>query len=233
MIGFEMTTKQKLTIVWTFIILFLVSLLIAFPLYAQEVQTPIDISRTNYKTFFGLESRLVVWIIAEVHLLLVAFTLGLPVVVLILEVACVKTGNSKYDAIAYECLRIVLWSFAATAVLGVLLGAVLSGLYPQVMQYMSNIFASSSFIYIFLFIGQALCLYIYYFSWYSLTGNKKWIHIALGVLLNVFGTVTMFAANAWVTFMMSPDAVDTVTGNVTSTWSAINNSLWWPMKRKM
>ncbi|MBO1224369.1 MAG: cytochrome ubiquinol oxidase subunit I [Candidatus Scalindua sediminis] len=226
---FELPNKQRLIIKLTFIILCLVILLIAFPLYAQQDQSPLDISEISYKPIFGLDSRLAVWAIAEVHLLLVAFTLGLPIVIFIFEIVCVKTGDTRYDTIAFECLRLVLWSFAATAALGVLLGAVLFSLYPQVMQYMSNVFAPSSILYIFLFIGQALCLYIYYFSWDSLTGNKKWIHISLGALLNIFGTATMFAANAWVTFMMSPEGIDTATGNVTSMWSAINNSLWWPM----
>ena len=62
------------------LILTVAFLLVAVPLFAQEVG-----KETEYGTFFGLDSRLVIWIIAELHLMYGAFVLGVPIFAVLVE----------------------------------------------------------------------------------------------------------------------------------------------------
>jgi len=73
-------------------------------------------------------------------------------------------------------------------------------------------------------------LYVYYYSWNALRyGNRKYVHLTLGVLLNGVGTTLLFVANAWATFMMAPSGVDdagAVTGGI---WDIMRGPLWNPL----
>ncbi|MBI5794708.1 MAG: hypothetical protein HZA47_00155, partial [Planctomycetes bacterium] len=73
--------------------------------------------------------------------------------------------------------------------------------------------------------------YGYYYSWEILKGTafKKWFHIMLGVMLNLFGTGLMFITNSWATYMMSPAGVAPTTGKLLSLYHAIYNPLWMPV----
>jgi len=81
-----------------------------------------------------------------------------------------------------------------------------------------------------LFFAESFFLYLYYYSWYAYRwGNKKWVHLTLGLMLNVVGTTILLLANAWVTFMMAPSGVDdtgAVTGGI---WEIIRGPLWNPI----
>jgi len=82
-----------------------------------------------------------------------------------------------------------------------------------------------------MFFGEAFTLYGYYYSWEILKGTafKKWFHIMLGVMLNLFGTGLMFITNSWATYMMSPAGVAPATGKLLSLSHAIYNPLWMPV----
>jgi cytochrome bd ubiquinol oxidase subunit I len=54
------------------------------------------------------------------------------------------------------------------------------------------------------------------------------VHLLLGLALNVVGTVIMFIANAWLTFMMSPAGVSAAGAKI-STWEAVTNYTWMPI----
>ena len=47
-------------------------------------------TETMYRTIFGLSPRLVVWIVAELHLMFAAFVLGVPIFAVIIEVVGVR-----------------------------------------------------------------------------------------------------------------------------------------------
>ena len=57
------------------------------------------------------------------------------------------------------------------------------------------------YLYSLLFFGEYFSLYLYYAGWGKM--NRR-VHVAVGVLLNVFGVTLMLIANAWTTFMMAP-----------------------------
>src|SRR2546425_4555234 len=56
-----------------------------------------------------------------------------------------------------------------------------------------------------LFFVESFTLYLYYYGWDRWKqGRAKLGHWTLGILLNVWGTIVMFIANSWLTYMMTP-----------------------------
>ena len=184
----------------------------------------------EYRNFFGIDGRLVVWIISQLHLLFAAFVLAVPLFVVIIEAIGAKTNQIKFDNLARELTKLLSTAFATTAALGGLLAFALYGLYPGFMRYMTGVFHPYMFIYALCFFGEVFFLYAYYYSWDLLkTGKGKWLHVFLGVMLNVFGTTLMMLANSWATFMMAPSGIDMKTGAVLDRSAAFFNFLWMPV----
>ncbi len=178
----------------------------------------------------GFSSRSIVWIVAQMHLFFAAFVLAVPLFVLVIEWIGVKTGDERYDDMAHECMKISMTAYSITALFGGTLAFALFLLYPQFMAYMMAVFDSQVLVYAFLFFAESGFLYIYYYSWYRWRyGNSKWVHLTLGLMLNVAGTTLLLLANAWVTFMMAPSGVDdagVVTGSI---WEIMRGPLWNPI----
>lgn len=125
----------------------------------------------QYRAFFGMDSRTVVWIISELHLMFAAFVLGVPIFAVIVEIVGFKGGDIKYDKMAKEFTKLLSAAFATTASLGGLLGFCLFGLYPEFMGHMTNVFAPTMYVYALMFFGEAFTLYGYYYSWDILKGS--------------------------------------------------------------
>jgi hypothetical protein len=183
----------------------------------------------EYRTFMGINSRNVIWFVAEVHLMFGAFVLGVPMFAVTLEAIGAKTKDPRYDKLAYEFVKLLSGAFSTTAALGGLLAFSLFGLYPRFMGYMSQVFHDVFYVYALIFFGESFTLYLYYYLWDTMK-NRKWSHVWLGVLLNVWGTILMLIANTWAGFMMSPVEIDKTTGLFAGTvWQAIQTPLWHPI----
>jgi len=192
--------------------------------------TPPQLTESDYPKVAGVNGRVFVWLAAQLHLWFAAFVLAVPIFVFIIESVGMATRDQRYDNMAYEFIKISLTAYSITAILGGLLLFGLVLFYPHVLVYMSGIFKESMFYYALLFFAESACLYIYYYGWHWLQGgNKKWIHLTIGLLLNAVGTLLMFLANAWVTFMMSPAGVDPAGVFSGDSWAAIHNFLWNPI----
>jgi len=191
---------------------------------------PPQLTEKDYPTIAGVNSRVFVWLAAQLHLWFAAFVLAVPIFVFIIEAIGMATRDKRYDNMAYEFIKVAITAYSITAILGGLLLFGLVLFYPGVFQYMSGIFKESMFYYALLFFAESLCLYIYYYGWQWLQGgNKKWIHLSIGLMLNAVGTLLMFLANAWVTFMMSPNGVDPAGVFTGDSWAAMHNFLWNPI----
>jgi len=188
-------------------------------------------TRADYPTVGGMGGRPVVWGLAQMHLFLAAFVLAVPIFVLMIELAGVLTRDPRYDAMAHEFLKISMAAYSFTALTGGGLALALFLFYPVVMDYMLRVFRGQVLFYALLFGMESVFLYLYYYSWDALRhGNRKWMHLAIGLVLNDVGLTLMFIANAWTTFMMSPAGVDPLTGAITgSVWEATRNPLWNPL----
>jgi len=178
-----------------------------------------------YRQIGGVSSRVIVWVLAQLHLLFAAFVLAVPMFALIIEFIGYKTGDSRYDKLAYEFTKLLSVSFSMTATFGAFLLFMLVLLYPQFMQYLMHVFSPTFLPYVALFFLEAAFLYSYYYGWGKFSPR---VHLFLGLMLNVVGTGIMLIANAWLTFMTSPAGVSE-SGAVFSTWEAINNFTWMPI----
>ena len=260
-----------------------------FVLLASSVAYALE--PNEYRTIAGLDSRRLVWFIAQMHLYFAAFVLGVPLFAVIIEIVGWKSGDVKYDKLAYEFTSLLSVAYATTAAIGGLLAFTFMTLYPTFFGYMVGLFKPVFFIYALLFFGETFCLYIYYYGWGFLSGGKefpKWLqitfkaiaigvlaatigfffdlwgpgfvradmkafkaflyglplaaafwilkdkkslHIFVGIILNIIGTLLMQLANSWAGFMMGPVGV-TENGDLTedsSMWQIYQNILATPV----
>ncbi len=202
--------------------------LVCFVVLAAGVAWGQEAREIAYRSFPLVGSRLAVWGIAQLHLNFAAFILGVPIFAVIIEIMGWRTGEARYDWLAHEFVKLIFAAFSTTALLGALLLFLFIGYYPKFWAYMSGIFYPTFGVYAALFFLETFTVYLWYYGWDWLSGSRKWIHVSLGVLSNLFGTAILFVSNAWVTFMTSPGGIDEA-GNLKSLWGAINNYTWMPI----
>jgi cytochrome bd-type quinol oxidase subunit 1 len=179
----------------------------------------------EYRTFPVVGSRVAIWAVAQLHLLFAAFVLAVPLFAIIIEVIGYKTGDLRYDRLAHEFTKLLSVSFSLTATFGAFLTFMLIALYPKFTNYLMSVFSPTFLPYVLLFFLEAFFLYSYYYGWGKF---HPLVHIGLGLGLNIVGTAIMFIANAWLTFMMSPNGVSD-TGAVISVMDAVYNFTWMPI----
>ncbi len=103
-------------------------------------------------------------------------------------------------------------------------------LYPDFMGYMMHVFGAQWLVYASLFFLESFFLYTYYYGWDAFRyGNKKWLHLTLGLLLNGAGMTIMVLANSWATFMMAPSGVNEVGAVIGTIWEVMKGPLWNPI----
>jgi cytochrome bd ubiquinol oxidase subunit I len=179
----------------------------------------------EYRRFPVVGSRVAIWSVAQLHLLFAAFVLAVPIFAFIVEAIGYKTGDRRYDRLAYEFTKLLSVSFSLTATFGAFLTFMLVILYPKFTNYLMSVFSPTFLPYVLLFFAEAFFLYTYYYGWGKF---HPLVHLALGLGLNVVGTSIMLIANAWLTFMMSPRGVSD-TGALISVSDAIYNFTWMPI----
>jgi cytochrome d ubiquinol oxidase subunit I len=207
--------------------LFAIGTLLAVPLLAQVVGP-------DYGEFgiFGMDRRDAVWMAAQLHLLFAAFVLGVPMFAVVIEAIGIFGRQERYDKLAKEFTRLLLVAYSATAIWGAILVFFLSTLYPRFWAYLTAIFAPSMWLYVGMFFLESFTLYLYYYGWDAWKkGVAKKVHWFLGIMLNIWGTIVMFIANGWLTYMMSPpaDVTPDTAPQTVQVWSAIANATWMPI----
>ncbi|PYN08436.1 MAG: hypothetical protein DME06_16250, partial [Candidatus Rokuibacteriota bacterium] len=165
----------------------------------------------------------------QLHLNFAAFILGVPVFAVIIEIIGWWTGDPKYDWLSHEFVKLVFAAFSTTALLGALLLFLFVGFYPRFWAFMTNIFVTTYWIYALLFFAETFSVYLWYYGWNWLSGPRKWLHVSLGVVSNLFGIAILFIANSWLTFMMSPTGITESGALKGSVWGAIHNATWMPI----
>jgi cytochrome d ubiquinol oxidase subunit I len=179
----------------------------------------------EYRRFPVVGSRVAIWSVAQLHLLFAAFVLAVPIFAFIVEAIGYKTGDLRYDRLAHEFTKLLSVSFSLTATFGAFLTFMLVILYPKFTNYLMSVFSPTFLPYVLLFFAEAFFLYTYYYGWGKF---HPLVHLGLGLGLNVVGTGIMLIANAWLTFMMSPNGVSSK-GAVLSVWDAVYNYTWMPI----
>lgn len=179
-------------------------------------------------------NRTAVWIVAQLHILFAAFILGAPIFVVISEWLGYRKQDPRYDRLAKEVMKVTVILYSMTALTGGLFIFVLLATYPQFTTWLINhFFLVFAVIYPLLFIGETVLLYMYFYSWDAWKGEKKARHIALGVLLNLVGTITLFVIDGPTSFMNTPVKAEGISPAeflmTASLWDKIYNYSWMPM----
>lgn len=155
--------------------------------------------------YSGIENRTLVWVAAQFHILFAAFILGAPIFIVICEWIGMRTKDMRYERLAKEVTKVTAILYSMTALTGGLLILMLLGLYPDFTSFLvSYFFPIFGIVYPALFIGETILLYLYWYSWDSLSGSKKGRHVAIGVMLNLVGTATLLVIGGPTSFMNTP-----------------------------
>lgn len=179
-------------------------------------------------------NRTAVWIVAQLHILFAAFILGAPIFVVISEWMGYRKQEPRYDRLAKEVTKVTVILYSMTALTGGLFIFVLLATYPQFTTWLINhFFLVFAVIYPALFISETILLYLYFYTWDSWKGEKKARHIALGVLLNLVGLITLFVINGPTSFMNTPVKAEGISPQeflaAATLWDKIANYSWMPL----
>lgn len=200
-------------------------LFLLVPVAALDVLAADEISLYRQVTFPLLGNRNVVWILSQVHLNFAAFILGAPMFIVVSEWIGWRRRDARYERLARELTKVTAVAYSLTALTGGFFVFLLVALYPKPSAFLFTYFAPIWFLlYPLLFIIESLLLYTYWYSWDRLAARKP-LHLTVGVLLNLAGTLTMFAMNGIASFMNTP-----VKNYETATlWQLMNNFTWMPL----
>ena len=198
------------------------------PVIAMAAGAETKAMSVEYRDVPGIGSRNLVWIVAQQHLLLAGFVLGVPIFAWVCELVGWKTKEARYDKLAKEFTKLLTSAYATTALFGGILLFLLIGLYPKLMAYLTDMFFPSFLVYCLLFLLETATLYMYWYGWDYMQGNKKAFHLFLGFLLNLFALGIMAVPNSWATFQASPVVVGD--GDAWArAWMAMQNPTWMPV----
>jgi len=181
---------NRFAIVGVAVLAVLVLVLLSDQAFAQEANV--------YRQFMGIDSRRLVWFLAQLHLYFGAFVLGVPLFAITIEIVGWRSGDPKYDKLAYEFTSLLSVAYATTAAFGGLLAFALFTLYPTFMGSMAGIFKDIMFVYAFLFFGETFLLYLYYYGWKAMKSRKPFsapvrlITKALGAAVMLFAVAFAF-----------------------------------------
>lgn len=177
---------------------------------------------------FEGSNRLIMWLLGELHLMLAAFMLGVPIFSVIVEAIGWRSKDKKFDYLAWEFTKLVSTASLITSVIGGLLLFAFFVLYGKYSNFMWYIFGGSAKWYVGLLLSAVVITHIYFLSWDNMQGKWKGLHVLLGVLVNIAGTAIIFMADAWVSFALTPQGLNP-DGTLNSFTQAFMNYSWNPL----
>lgn len=196
-----------------------------------------ELGPSDYNNYEFAPSRMILWMAAQQHLYFGSFVLAVPIFCMLIEFIGIRSKESdpimsvKYDRLAHDLMKISLTAYSWTAILGGILLFTFITLFPGFFKYIAGIFRPVMHIYALMFLAESGILYVYYYGWDRMSQDPflKWIHVSLSVLLNLVGTVLMFLANSWATFMQAPGGIDEQGRFLGNIWHVIHSTLWNPV----
>lgn len=196
-----------------------------FLVAAVAVAHGAEVIRHKEVTLPFMSNRTAIWIAAQLMLNFAALILGAPIFVVICEYIGWKRKDPRYERLAKEVTKITAVAYSLTALTGGFFTLLLIGLYPKLSVFLATYFSPVWMIfYPIMFIVETVLMYAYYLSWDTLAGRKG-LHIGIGMLMNIVGTLVMFLMNAVTSFMNTPvRAYEEAT-----VWQLMNNATWWPL----
>ncbi len=196
-----------------------------------------ELGDSDYNSYDFAPSRILVWVANQQHLYFGSFVLAVPIFCMLIEFVGIRTRESdpilseKYDKLAHDLMKVSLTAYSWTAILGGILLFTFITLFPGFFKYMAGIFRPVMHVYALMFLAESGVLYVYYYGWDRMKDDPfmKWILCSVSVLLYLFGTVLMFLANSWATFMQAPGGIDEQGRFLGNIWHVIHSTLWNPV----
>ena len=196
-----------------------------------------ELGESDYNNYEFAPSRMLLWMANQQHLYFGSFVLAVPIFCMLIEFVGIRTKESdpvlseKYDKLAQDLMKVSLTAYSWTAILGGILLFTFITLFPGFFKYMAGIFRPVMHVYALMFLAESGVLYVYYYGWEKMKHDPflKWIHCSLSVLLNLIGTVLMYLANSWATFMQAPGGIDEQGRFLGNIWHVIHSTLWNPV----
>ena len=99
--------------------------LLIFPCLAFAQDAATQAMSVEYRDIPGVGSRNVIWVVAQQHLLLAGFVLGVPIFAWVCEIVGWKTKEPRYDKLAKEFTKIadlslchdgVVWRYSPVSI---------------------------------------------------------------------------------------------------------------------
>jgi cytochrome bd-type quinol oxidase subunit 1 len=195
------------------------------------------LGESDYNNYEFAPSRMLLWMANQQHLYFGSFVLAVPIFCMLIEFVGIRTKETdpilseKYDKLAQDLMKVSLTAYSWTAILGGILLFTFITLFPGFFKYMAGIFRPVMHVYALMFLAESGVLYVYYYGWEKMKHDPflKWIHCSLSVLLNLIGTVLMYLANSWATFMQAPGGIDEQGRFLGNIWHVIHSTLWNPV----
>lgn len=196
-----------------------------------------ELGPEDYGTYEFAPSRIILWVANQQHLYFGSFVLAVPIFCMLIEFIGIRVKDEdpvmadKYDRLAKDLMKVSLTAYSWTAILGGILLFTFITLFPGFFKYMAGIFRPVMHVYALMFLAESGVLYVYYYGWDKMKDDKflKWIHCSLSVMLNLIGTVLMYLANSWATFMQAPGGIDSEGRFLGNIWHVIHSTLWNPV----
>ncbi len=196
-----------------------------------------ELGESDYNNYEFAPSRMLIWMANQQHLYFGSFVLAVPIFCMLIEFVGIRTRESdpilsaKYDKLAQDLMKVSLTAYSWTAILGGILLFTFITLFPGFFKYLSGIFRPVMHVYALMFLAESGILYVYYYGWERMKADPflKWIHVSMSVLLNLVGTILMYLANSWATFMQAPGGIDEQGRFLGNIWHVIHSTLWNPV----
>ncbi len=196
-----------------------------------------ELGEADYNNYEFAPSRMLLWMANQQHLYFGSFVLAVPIFCMLIEFVGIRTKESdpvlseKYDKLAQDLMKVSLTAYSWTAILGGILLFTFITLFPGFFKYMAGIFRPVMHVYALMFLAESGVLYVYYYGWEKMKDDPflKWVHCSLSVLLNLIGTILMYLANSWATFMQAPGGIDEKGQFLGNIWHVIHSTLWNPV----
>lgn len=132
--------------------------------------------------------------------------IGMVSLVVISEYLGRRTGNAAWDAFAWKLLRLaVIVTTTIGALTGVGIWFITSALEPRGIGSLLRIFFWPWFTEWVVFTAEVITILIYYFTWQKWQGEKKTVHIRLGVLYVAEAAASAVLITGILGFMLTPD----------------------------
>jgi len=196
-----------------------------------------ELDESDYNNYEFAPSRMLLWVANQQHLYFGSFVLAVPIFCMLIEFIGIRSKeedpvmSAKYDRLAHDLMKVSLTAYSWTAILGGVLLFTFITLFPGFFKYMAGIFRPVMHVYALMFLAESGVLYVYYYGWDKMSSDPflKWVHCSLSVLLNLIGTILMYLANSWATFMQAPGGIDSEGRFLGNIWHVIHSTLWNPV----